>query len=222
MADLNAEQDNLFKEIDEDLRQQKYANLWKKYGKFVIGGAVVLILGVASVKGWEAYKLDRKMTDSNLLMSALKSIDQANPNSTIALLDTLIKDGSSGYSILAKFNQAAILAKNSKYQKAIENYLSISEDMNVEQDLRDLALIKSAYLSLEHSSSDKLQEKLSAIITIENTWRHSARELSALFAYKSENTVRAHQLYKELADDPTAPAGMRARAAEMATILIRK
>ena len=130
MADLNAEQDNLFKEIDEDLRQQKYANLWKKYGKFVIGGAVVLILGVASVKGWEAYKLNRKMTDSNLLMSALKSIDQANPNSTIALLDTLIKDGSSGYSILAKFNQAAILAKNSKYQKAIENYLSISEDIN--------------------------------------------------------------------------------------------
>ena len=104
MADLNSEQENLFKEIDEDLRQQKYANLWKKYGKFVIAGAVVLIIGVASIQGWEAYNLNRKITDSNLLMSALKSIDQANPTNAIALLDNLTKDGSLGYSILAKFS----------------------------------------------------------------------------------------------------------------------
>ena len=54
MADRDPEQDNLFKEIDEDLRQQKYADLWKKYGKFVIGAAVALVVGVASLKGWEA------------------------------------------------------------------------------------------------------------------------------------------------------------------------
>ena len=219
MADLNSEQENLFKEIDEDLRQQKYANLWKKYGKFVIAGAVVLIIGVASIQGWEAYNLNRKITDSNLLMSALKSIDQANPTNAIALLDNLTKDGSLGYSILAKFNQAAILTKSGKYHKAIENYLSISEDMRIEQNLRDLALIRSAYLSLEHTSSDKPLEKLSSIINMENAWRHSAKELSALFSYKSGDSVRAHQLYKELADDTTAPTGMRSRAAEMAAIL---
>ena len=219
MADLNSEQENLFKEIDEDLRQQKYANLWKKYGKFVIAGAVVLIIGVASIQGWEAYNLNRKITDSNLLMSALKSIDQANPTSAIAVLDNLTKDGSLGYSILAKFNQAAILTKSGKYHKAIENYLSISEDMRIEQNLRDLALIRSAYLSLEHTSSDKPLEKLSSIINMENAWRHSAKELSALFSYKSGDSVRAHQLYKELADDTTAPTGMRSRAAEMAAIL---
>ena len=36
-ANLNvirdAETENLFKEIDEDLRQQKYADLWKRYNK---------------------------------------------------------------------------------------------------------------------------------------------------------------------------------------------
>ena len=219
MADLNAEQDNLFKEIDEDLRQQKYANLWKKHGKFVIGGLVALILGVASIKGWEAYKLNRKMTDSNLLMSALKSINQANPEDAITLLDTLIKEGSSGYSILAKFNRAAILAQNGNHQEANENYLSISEDTRVEKVLRDMALIKSAYLSLEHTSSDKFPEKLSTLTNIENSWRHSAKELSALFAYKSGDKLETLRLYKELADDPSAPSGMRSRAAEMAAIL---
>ena len=32
MADQNPEKDSFFKEIDEELRQESYAKLWKKYG----------------------------------------------------------------------------------------------------------------------------------------------------------------------------------------------
>ena len=44
MADYNAEQENLFKEIDEDLRQERFAKLWKKYGPYIISAAVALVL----------------------------------------------------------------------------------------------------------------------------------------------------------------------------------
>ena len=40
----------------------------------------------------------------------------------------------------------------------------------------------------------------------------------ALLAKKSGNIKQAVQLYKELADDVTAPAGIRARAAEVSAI----
>ena len=222
MADRNAEQENLFKEIDEDLRQQKYANLWKKYGKIVIAALITLVFGVASLKGWEAYDINRKTADSNLLTSALKLIDQEKSNNAVALLDNLVETGSLGYSILAQFNQIAILVKNGEQTKAIKNYLLINEDTRIEKVLRDMALIKAAYLSLEYGSSDKLLKKLSDLINTENTWRHSAKELSALFAQKSGDSIKATQLYKELTDDPTAPTGMKSRAAEMAKILHEK
>ena len=222
MSDSNTEQDNLFKEIDEDLRQQKYATLWKKYGNIIIGVIVVLVLGVGSVKGWEAYTLNLRANDSNLLSSALKSIDRGKAGNAIAVLDNLIKSGSIGYSIIAQFNQAAILVKKGERKKAINNYIEIVEDTRVEKILRDMALIKSAYISLEYENSNIFPEKLEKLININNYWRHSAKELTALFSQKENNTAKAYQLYKELADDPTAPTSMRSRAAEMAIILNKK
>ena len=119
MADKDPEQDNLFKEIDEDLRQQKYADLWKKYGKFVIGAAVALVVGVASLKGWEAYDLNRKSEDSKLLSSALKSIANDKPDTAAGILAKLATEGSSGYAVLARFNQAAVLAKKRRCKSCV-------------------------------------------------------------------------------------------------------
>jgi hypothetical protein len=222
MSDRNAEQDNLFKEIDEDLRQQKYENLWKKYGKIIIGVLLALVLGVALVKGWETYSLNLKTADSNLLSSALKSIDREKTGDAIAVLNNLIESGSAGYSVLAQFNRAAILVKKGEKKEAINYYLKIAADTRVEKILRDMALIKSAYLGIEYEDSNVFLEKLPKLLNTDNTWRHSAKELSALFAQKSDNKIKAIQFYKELADDPTAPTSMRSRAAEMAKILNRK
>jgi hypothetical protein len=219
MADRNVEQDSLFKEIDEDLRQQKYAEIWKKYGKFIIGTSIALILGVASVKGWEAYDQNQKVTDSNQISTALKAINEANQDNAITILDNVIKNGSTGYAILARFNQAAILIKEGKRKQAVENYLSIASDTRIEKDLRDLALIMSAQLGLGHEDSDKFLIKLKMLIDGKNAWRHSAKELAALFAKESDDKTKALQLFTELADDATAPSNIRSRASEMSKIL---
>jgi len=219
MADQNVEQDSLFKEIDEDLRQQKYAELWRKYGKFAIGASVALVLVVASVKGWEAYDQNRKVTDSKQLSSALNSIDKTKLDDANTILDNIIKNGSAGYAILARLNKAAILAKGGERTKAIESYLSIANDTVIERDLRDLAIIMSAQLGLGHMDSKLFLVRLEKLIDGENAWRHSAKELSALFAQNSGDRTRALQLYTELSDDATAPSGIRSRAAEMSTIL---
>jgi len=50
-------------------------------------------------------------------------------------------------------------------------------------------------------------------------WRYSAKELSALLAQKSGNKDKARKLFQEIADDATAPSGIRARAAELTAIL---
>ncbi len=219
MADRNIEQDNLFKEIDEDLRQQRYTILWKKYNKFIIGTAFALVIAVASIKGWEAYNLNRKSAESSLLTSALKLINGEKPGNAIPILDKLDKEGSVGYSILAKFNKAAILSKTGNKKDASASYLSIAEDNNIEKVFRDMALIMSAQLGLENTDSAIFIDKLSKIIDGKNAWRHSAKELSALFAHKSGDTPKTLKLYKELSDDATAPPGIRSRAAEMAAIL---
>jgi hypothetical protein len=219
MADHDPEQDNLFKEIDEDLRQQKYAELWKKYGKVIIGAAVLLIVGVASLKGWEAYDLNRKLENSKLLASALKEMTREKPENAVDFLNKLMKKGSPGYKVLARFNYAGILAKKGNSKGASTAYLLISEDENIEAALKDMALILSALHNTEAKNSSIFIKKLSRLINGKNAWRHSAKELVALLAQKSGDNVKAQKLYKELYDDATTPAGIRTRAAEMTAIL---
>ncbi|MBT3991636.1 MAG: tetratricopeptide repeat protein [Rhodospirillaceae bacterium] len=219
MADRDPEQDNLFKEIDEDLRQQKYADLWKKYGKFVIGAAVALVVGVASIKGWQAYDLNRKSEDSKLLASALKSIARDKPDTASGILAKLAQDGSSGYAVLARFNQAAILAKKGDGKAASGAYLALSDDSSIDEIMRDMALIMAALHGIESGDAVALSQKLTRLINGTNAWRHSAKELSALLAQKSGDKAKAQKLYKELSDDATAPSGIRTRAAEMTAIL---
>ena len=41
---------DIFQEIDEDLRQDKAARLWKAYGKYLIALAIFIILAIASYR----------------------------------------------------------------------------------------------------------------------------------------------------------------------------
>ncbi|MBT3917409.1 MAG: tetratricopeptide repeat protein [Rhodospirillaceae bacterium] len=219
MADRDPEQENLFKEIDEDLRQQKYADLWKKYGNYIIGAAVALVVGVASVKGWEAYDLNRKSEDSKLLSSALKSIASDKPDTAADILNKLAADGSAGYAVLARFNQAAVLAKRGDRKAASAAYLALSEDNSVDEIFRDMALVIAALHGLEGGDAALLTDRLARLVNGTSPWRHSAKELSALLAQKSGNKAKARKLFQEIADDATAPSGIRARAAELTAIL---
>ena len=35
---------NIFNEVDEDIRKERYQNLWSKYGKYVIGFLILIVI----------------------------------------------------------------------------------------------------------------------------------------------------------------------------------
>ena len=84
---------------------------------------------------------------------------------------------------------------------------------------RDLALLLSTLHDLDTANPDELAQRIARLTVTTNPWRHSAKELTALLAQRRGNKSQAERLFKELADDVTAQAGTRARAAEMSAIL---
>ena len=51
MAD---QQDILLREIDEELKQENLQQIWNKYGTLIVGGAFLLVAGVAGFQGWKS------------------------------------------------------------------------------------------------------------------------------------------------------------------------
>ncbi|NQV57161.1 MAG: tetratricopeptide repeat protein [Rhodospirillales bacterium] len=219
MAERDPEQDSLFKEIDDDLRHEHYAKLWKKYGKYVIGGAILFVAAVGGFQLWKTIDINQRTESSTLLLQALKAVEGEKADEADAILAKLAEDAGAGYSVLARFNRSAILAKKGQSGAAAEAYLRIAEDDGVDKLFRDLASVLSVLHDLDGGDSARLQDRLAPLMKTSNPWRHSAKELTALLARKSGDVKRARTLYRELTDDGSTPAGIRARAAEMTAIL---
>ena len=48
--------DPLLKEIDEELRHERFAKLWQRFGNWVIGVALAVVVVVAGHQGWKSYQ----------------------------------------------------------------------------------------------------------------------------------------------------------------------
>lgn len=210
---------SLFREIDEELRQEKYAQLWSKYGRYVIAGAVALILSVGGFQGWKAYDIKSRTEDGERFARALDVTTDGGTNAAYEAFAKLSEDARSGYALLSQFRAAALLAKQGELDAAIAAYEKLATDGGVDAIYQGLAVIQGALLELDTAEPEALGQRLAPLTADDSPWRFSAKEISALLARRSGDTARARDLYTELANDAATPQGIKARAGEMLSVL---
>lgn len=215
MAD--PESDSLLREIDEDIRHEKYAELWKKYGVYVIVAGVLMVAIVAGHQGWRAYDLNTREAASDKLIGA-QQLTQTDPATAEQALLDLAENGPVGYAMLAQFQSAALIGERGDRELAAAAYWELSQQ-NIDPLYQNLAIILGAQQILSQPTSlanpDDLMARLEPVAAPDNPWRFSARELQGVIALQTGDRERARQLFGDLAEDPSAPAGIRSRASEL-------
>ena len=219
MADRDPEQDILFKEVDEELRQEQFSKLWKQYGKYAIGAAVSLVAAVGGYQAWQAWDLNRRTADSLQFAGALQAIQSEDAARAQEILGRLATKGTAGYAVLARLNQASLIAQRGDKATAAAAYFAIADDTGVDEIFRDMAVILGTIQDLDRGNSRQLTSRLQPLLAGGSPWRHSAKELTAWLLERQGGSAEARQLFQELADDVTAPPGIRGRAAEKLAML---
>ncbi len=207
-------QDSLFREIDEDLRHEKYAKLWKQYGVHVVAAAVLLVAGVAGYQGWRQYDINTREALGERFAGAMKLARDDSPAVASKAFSRLAREGD-GYSVLARFQEAALLAGSKDRAAAASIYRELANDNGVDAVYRDLAVVLGVLQEMEGGDSSDLTLRLAPLTVDSNAWRHSAREISAVLAFSSGDRDKAVEIFGGLAKDASAPDGIRARAGEM-------
>jgi hypothetical protein len=212
-------QDSLLREIDDELRHEKYAKLWKKYGNYVLTLAVLLVVGVAGYQGWRSWDLKTRTEQSDRFLAALDLRTSGNLQAARDALAGLADDAGKGYATLARFQEAAVLENLGDRKGAIALYGSLSNDGSVPESFRQLAVILGAMLELDSADPTALTERVAPLTAAGNPWRFTALEITALAAVRSSNMDRAREIFTQLSSDASTPQGIRGRAAEMLAIL---
>lgn len=210
---------DIFQEVEEDVRRERFEKLWKRYGNYVVGVALAAVLVTAGIVWWRDYQRKQNEARAERFLAALEQAGRGEADPAKAAFAKLAEDGGAGYATLARLQQGALLAKAGDAAGAVKQYEAIAADGRIDQLFRDFAVVLIAQETIETADPAALTQRLQALTGDKNPWRHSATELMALLAKRAGDAAKAKELYTRLADDLTAPQGMRARATEMLAII---
>jgi hypothetical protein len=212
---------DIFREIDEELRQDRNQKLWKTYGKYVIGGVVAIVVVFGSVRGWDQYRTKQRQNDSARFQAAATFEAAGKKSEAAAVFASLADKGTDGYQTLARFRQAALRAKGGDAAGAIAVYDRLVADDDLSAALREAAVVFAVMQGIDQPGVDAtaLGSRLSPLIRDDGPWRHSARELTGLLALNQGDVMAARKNFTALVDDVSAPAGMRARATQVLAVI---
>lgn len=217
----DASGDLLIREVDEELRQEQYQLLWKKYGAVVIGAGFVLVAAVAGWQGWNAWEAKQRQNSGIAFNQASDLLQQGKRDEAAAAFGALAAEGTTGYRVLADLKLADLKLAAGDREGAVALYERVAAG-SADEAYRDLAKLKAAYLKVDSSDTAALAANVEPMAVESSPWRHSAREILALVALKQGDRTKAAEWLRKVADDPVAPQGVRARATELLAAIATK
>jgi hypothetical protein len=210
---------DIFTEVDEDLKRERALRLWKQYGNYVIGGAVVIVAATAGYVAWQDYSRKQAEAAAAQYVAALDEAKSGNPAQAGKALTSIAATGRAGYTALARLEEAGIKANTGDLAGAAALYRQVAADAGVDQQLRDAATVLAALDSLDTPNPVDVEKDLAALAAPTSPWRYLAWEIQAAAAVKAGKIDDARKDYSRISDDAQAPAAVRARAAEMLAAL---
>jgi hypothetical protein len=208
----------LFDEVDEDVRRDQLKKLWDQYSIYIIAAALLIIAGVGGWRGYQYLEAKKAAEAGAAFDKAVELSDQNKHSEAEAAFASLAANGPSGYRMLARLRAAAEVA-NRDPQAAAKMYDDISADRGVAASEQELAKVRAAGLLLESASYPSMVQRLEASAAPTATFRHTARELLALSAWRANDTTAARQWLDMIANDSDTPASLRSRAEALQALL---
>jgi hypothetical protein len=208
--------ESLIREVDEEVRQDEYQKLWKKHGTKIIGAVLVAVLAVAGFEGWKYYQKSQAEQASIVYLDAVQKANDGKHDDALAAIAAVKHQG---FAQVAKLREAAVLADKGDTEKAIAAYEAFIADASNDVVLVDLARIRQGYIMVDTKTPDELLTKLGKFDKEGNAWRHAAREIFGLAAYRVKDFAMADRYMNAIFADPDAPQSLKQRAQVMVQLI---
>lgn len=208
---------DIFNEIDEELRQDKAQELWKRYGTYIIAGCVAVIASVAGYTWFEQQRQAELRGFADRYGEALVQAEGGDVAGAVSTFDALVAEAEGeGVALVARFQKAAFLANDGKNAEAADAFDAIASDASVDTLYRDLATLKSIlHASLAGEDRGQLLTRIEPLTQDGQPWRFTARMIAGSLALGTGDVDRAKTFYQQVSDDDGAPSSARTQAVEI-------
>lgn len=191
---------DLFVEVDEAMKQERLANLWQKYGGFVIGFLVMIVLGTAANEGYISLQASKNQAQTSNFLKVTNDKD-----------NTALSELSPELLSLIDIKEAGLIAQEATKAEAQKLYTEISSDENAYKPVKQIA----AYIALseQENTTDKIAAITALVADETHPWRfHAYLDLAVLEATVNNDYTKARGYLKRLIDEEKLPSTLRQKA----------
>ena len=201
---------DIFEEVDEEVRREQLKKLWDRYGILVVIAAVLVVAGIGAWRGYQWWEA-KKAAEAGAAFEAASTLAETGKHSEAeAAFAKVAVDGTAGYRHLARLREAAELAQGDA-KAAVAVYDKIAADGSVGPVLQDLAALRAGALLLDTASFAEARQRLEPLTGDDRTFRHTARELLVLAAWRAGDSTAAKRWFDMIIADVQTPAATRSR-----------
>lgn len=208
----------LFDEVDEEVRREQLKKLWDRYSIYIIALAILIVAAVGGWRGYQYVEAKKAAEAGEAFNRAVDLSEQGKHEEAEKAFTELVAKAPYGYRLLSRFRIAAEAA-NRDPKAAAKMFDELAADSSIGAEQQELARIRAAGLLVDSASYADMKQRLERDTVPTATFRHVARELLALSAFRSNDNSAARLWLDQISADTDTPPSLRSRAEALQALL---
>jgi hypothetical protein len=202
---------DLFDEVEEQLRSDRYRSLAFKALPWIIGIAVLALAGSLGWWAWQDRQDKAAAKAAEQYTAAVEAYAQRDETRAYGQFAAIAKDGPPVYRAMSLMQQGGMRLEAGRTDEAVKLFDEAAEAAP-DVLLEDLARLKSAFALLDTAPYAQLEERLLPLTEDERPYRVEAKEALAFAKLMAGKTTEARGDFTVLSLLPDSSDAVRERA----------
>lgn len=199
---------DLFEEVEEQLRSDRYKQLARKLLPWMLGIAAAALIAALAYWGWDAWRTKQSDVASEKYVAAMDAFTAGDRAGAEKLWTEVSQSQSKAYKSLALMHLAAGAKRPAEAVKLFDQAAEAAPDPVI----GDAARLKSAFALLDTASLKDLEGRLKPLMEDGRPYRMQAREALAFAKLRTGDTTGARGDFVLISQSLDAGQGAQARA----------
>ena len=199
---------NIFREVDEDIRKERYINLFRKYGVYVIAIIVITVGSLAGIQFYSGYQVNK----NEMLFAEYINIIENNSDDTLEKLSDSGETSNIFLNGMYLLKRSDLLVASGQIDQATLLLSEAIENNNLNKIHNDVAIYKLLMINIETLSIEEIKSYQNKLISEVDAF-YLIEELIAIKFLIEGQKEDAIKKFSELSTNNSVPIEIKNRSA---------
>ena len=199
---------NIFREVDEDIRKERYINLFRKYGVYVIAIIVIIVGTLAGIQFYSGYQVNK----NEMLFAEYINIIENNADDTLEKLSYSGNTSNLFLNGMYLLKRSDLLVASGQIDQATLLLSEAIENNTLNKIHNDVAIYKLLMINIETLSIEEIKSYQNKLISEVDAF-YLTEELIAIKFLIEGQKKDAIKKFSELSSNNSVPIEIKNRSA---------